>query len=154
MASSDFGHMLSVGAIRFEDRFCSSKKGRWAGFQHGVPCTWQLPWLAVEKPWSALVGPFLTLLAQTGSETTPLPLYRHHFWTCRQHSVRWSMRWSESPDHWKLAYEWVWLGSWTQRDCVKEALAQVSSASSKQKLKYKPKKVSIAWKRLPVNSLR
>ena len=27
MASSDFGHMLSVGAIRFEDRFCASKKG-------------------------------------------------------------------------------------------------------------------------------
>ena len=25
--SSDFGHMLSVGAIRFEDRFCTSKKG-------------------------------------------------------------------------------------------------------------------------------
>ena len=37
------------------------------GFQHGVP------WLAVEKPWSALAGPFLTLLAQTGSGTTPLP---------------------------------------------------------------------------------
>ena len=41
-------------------------------FQHGVPCTWQLPWLAVVKPWSALAGPFLTLLAQTGSGTTPL----------------------------------------------------------------------------------
>ena len=27
MASSDFGRMLSVGAIRFEDRFCTSKKG-------------------------------------------------------------------------------------------------------------------------------
>ena len=27
MASSDFGCMLSVGAIRFEDRFCTSKKG-------------------------------------------------------------------------------------------------------------------------------
>ena len=26
-ASSDFGCMLSVGAIRFEDRFCASKKG-------------------------------------------------------------------------------------------------------------------------------
>ena len=37
------------------------------GFQHGVPCTWQLPWLAAEKPWSALAGPLLTLLAQTGS---------------------------------------------------------------------------------------
>ena len=49
-------------------------QGEVAGFQHGVLCTWQLAWLAVEKPWSALAGPFLTLLAQTGSGTTPLPL--------------------------------------------------------------------------------
>ena len=42
-------------------------------FQYGVPSTWQLPWLAVEWPWSALVGPLLTLLVQTGMETTPLP---------------------------------------------------------------------------------
>ena len=27
MASSDFGRMLPVGAIRTEDRFCTSKKG-------------------------------------------------------------------------------------------------------------------------------
>ena len=27
MALSDFRHMISVGAIRFEDRFCASKKG-------------------------------------------------------------------------------------------------------------------------------
>ena len=37
--------------------------------------TWQLPWLAVDL---ALAG--RTLLAQTGVETTPLPLYMHHFW--------------------------------------------------------------------------
>ena len=45
MASSDFGCMLSVGAIRFEDRFCASKKGGIGGggwVHHGVPCTWQL----------------------------------------------------------------------------------------------------------------
>ena len=45
MASSDFGRMLSVGTIRFED----SKKGGigGGGWVHpGVPCTWQLPWLA------------------------------------------------------------------------------------------------------------
>ena len=52
MASSDFVRMLSVGAIRFEDRFCLAKKAgqrEVGGFQHGVLCTWQLPWLAVEK---------------------------------------------------------------------------------------------------------
>ena len=27
MASSDFGRMLSIGAMCFEDRFCASKKG-------------------------------------------------------------------------------------------------------------------------------
>ena len=58
MELSDFGCMLSVGAIHF-DRFCASKKGGMGGvggFQLGVPCTWQLPWLAVEKPWSALAS--------------------------------------------------------------------------------------------------
>ena len=44
------------------------------GFQHGVLCTWQLPWLAVEKPWPALAGPFLSFLTQTGIDKTPLPL--------------------------------------------------------------------------------
>ena len=65
MVSSDFGHMLSVGAIHFEDRFCASKKGRIGGggwvhpgvlctwqlpWHPRVPCTWQLPWLAREEP--------------------------------------------------------------------------------------------------------
>ena len=31
MASSDFGRMLPVGAIRFEDMFCTSKKGGMGG---------------------------------------------------------------------------------------------------------------------------
>ena len=63
----------SVGAIRFED----SKKGGigGGGWVHpGVLCTWQLPWLARKEPWSAVAGPFLALLAQTGSGTTPLAL--------------------------------------------------------------------------------
>ena len=58
-----------VGAIRFEDRFCASKKGKIGGggwVHHKLLCTWQLPWLAVEKPWSALAWPFLFFLPQTG----------------------------------------------------------------------------------------
>ena len=43
-------------------------KGGMGGFQHGVPCTWHLPWLAIRKPWSALAGPFLSFLTQTGIE--------------------------------------------------------------------------------------
>ena len=31
-------------------------------------------WLAVERQWSALGGPFLTLLAKTGIETTAFSL--------------------------------------------------------------------------------
>ena len=89
--------MLSVGATRFEDRFCASKKGgiggggrvsvrdavhmaaTLAGFRKALvgtglmPCTWQLPWLAVEKPWSALAWVFLSFLTQTGIDKAPLP---------------------------------------------------------------------------------
>ena len=56
--------------------FALAKKGKGevGGFQHGVLCAWQLPWLAIEEPWLALAGPHLTLSAQTGSGTTPLPL--------------------------------------------------------------------------------
>ena len=47
-SSSDFGCMLSVGAILFEDRFCASRKGetgRWVGpplwlTVHGGCCSW------------------------------------------------------------------------------------------------------------------
>ena len=53
--SSDFGHTLSVGTIHLEDRFCAFVAV--GGFQHGVPCAWQLPWLALEWPWSAPAGP-------------------------------------------------------------------------------------------------
>ena len=40
MASSDFGRMLSVGAIRFEDRFCASKKGGIGGGGWVHPGSW------------------------------------------------------------------------------------------------------------------
>ena len=33
-----------------------------------------LPWLSIEQPWLALAGAFLTLLAQMGSGSAPLPL--------------------------------------------------------------------------------
>ena len=63
--------MLSVSVICFEERFCASKKvgkGEVDGFQHRVPCTWQLPCLAVENLGVALPGPFLTSV-QMGIET-------------------------------------------------------------------------------------
>ena len=36
------------------------------GFQHGYRAHGKLPWLAVEKPWSALARPFLSFMTQTG----------------------------------------------------------------------------------------
>ena len=49
-------------------------KGEVGGFKHGVPCTWQLLWMAVEKPWLALGWPFLSFMTQMGVDKTPLPL--------------------------------------------------------------------------------
>ena len=47
--------------------FALAKKGRIGkvgGHSHDISCTWQLSWLAVEKPWSALAVPFLAFLTQ------------------------------------------------------------------------------------------
>ena len=63
--------MLSVGTIRFEDRFSASRKGGQG--EVGV-CTaladspWQLLQLAEEWPWSALGGLFFCFLVQTSVE--------------------------------------------------------------------------------------
>ena len=60
-----------------------------------MPCTCRLPWLAVEWPWSALAGPFLTLLEHIGVK---IPLQGTISGNCKQFSVNKSIRWSESPD--------------------------------------------------------
>ena len=46
----------------------------WDRGSHGMPCKWQLSWLAVERHWLALARPFLSFLAETGIETASLPL--------------------------------------------------------------------------------
>ena len=63
-----------VGTIRFENSCQKGGKGGVGGHIQDMPCTWLLPWLIVEQPWSALAGPFLTLLAQMVTEITPFPL--------------------------------------------------------------------------------
>ena len=73
--------MLSVGTIRLEERFCTSKIGGIGGggrvsvqgAVHMALFTWQLPWLAVENSWSALAGPFLSFLTQMGLNKAPPP---------------------------------------------------------------------------------
>ena len=74
---SKFGRMLSVGTIRFEDRFCASKKGgtRGGGWRHPEgDTTWWLWQLAVEKPWSMSGEPLFCPLPQSGLEYTPFAL--------------------------------------------------------------------------------
>ena len=118
--------MLSVGAIRCEDRFCASKKrwdeGRWV---EGDSAWWLLR-LAVEKPWSMPGGPFCCFLTQTGlKKKRSFHFLGAPFLTFRQLSVWRSTLWSEGPDYWTLANEWVWSRSWTCKRHVEEAVAQV-----------------------------
>ena len=47
------------------------KPGEMGRFQHGVPCTWRLPCLAVEWPWSALAG---HLVGTKGCRNNSFPL--------------------------------------------------------------------------------
>ena len=71
MVSSDFGRMLSVGAIHFENRFCTSRKGgtgEVGGSTAPPDSAWWWLQLPVEKPWSMTGGPFVCFLAQTGVE--------------------------------------------------------------------------------------
>ena len=61
-----------------------------------------------------------------------------HFW---QLSVERSALWSEGPDYWILANEWMWSRSWTCKERVEEAVSQVSRTNSQQIWKYGWKKV-------------
>ena len=131
----------------FQDRFCASRKGGtgeggWV-YHSGWQCMVAIA-AACRKAWPMLGGPFVYLLAQTGVENAPFTLYGLHLWHFRQLLVRRSVFYLESPDYWTLPNEWMWPRSHTYRDCANKALAQVSSASSQQKWKYGPRKVSVA----------
>ena len=66
--------MLSVGAIRFEDRFCASRNGGTGGCTALADSAWRLLQLAIERAWSALDGPFFCSLVQTSVENGPFTL--------------------------------------------------------------------------------
>ena len=75
MASSDFGRMLSVDAIRFEDGFCASVgQGEVGGSTILPDSAWWRLQLPVEKPWSMTDGPFVCFLAQMGVENAAFAL--------------------------------------------------------------------------------
>ena len=65
-ATLDACYQLAQSVLKIV--FMVAKKGEVSRFQDGLPCTWQLPWLAIEKPWSALAWPFLSFLTQMGVE--------------------------------------------------------------------------------------
>ena len=64
---------------------------------------------------------FNTIFAVCVCVTTPTLLDEVKQWREGE-----SVHWSESPDHCKLANEWVWQRSWTSRTLIEEPLAQVS----------------------------
>ena len=77
MASSDFGRMLSVGAIRFEDSSALAERvgqGE-VGESTALPDSawWRLQ-LPVEKLWSMTGGPFVCFFAQTVVDNAPFTL--------------------------------------------------------------------------------
>ena len=69
--------MLSFDAIRFEDMFCTSRKGgtgEVGGYTAMHDSAWWWLQLPIEKPWSVTGGPFVCFLAQTGVENVPFAL--------------------------------------------------------------------------------
>ena len=75
MASSDFGRMLSVGAIQIG--FVLAERvgqGEVGGCTALADSAWRRLQLPVEKPWSMPGGPFVCFLAQTGVENAPFTL--------------------------------------------------------------------------------
>ena len=72
---------LLVAAIRFDDRFCVSQNSGIEG--GGLAYSWHAVHmavvLAVERPWSALARPFLTLLAQMGNKNHSSPFVEAPF---------------------------------------------------------------------------
>ena len=73
-SSCNFGRTLSVGAIRFEDRFCASKKGGIGG--GGRVSAWGAVHMAAALAGcrKALVGTGLAISTQTGVDKAPLPV--------------------------------------------------------------------------------
>ena len=106
--------MLSVGAIHFEDSFCTSKKGGIGGGEQVSAQGAVHMAAALAGCRKALVGtglsislPFATMIV----DKAPLPFFELHFWHCRQLSLGRSIHWPEGPDHCKLANEWAWQRS-------------------------------------------
>ena len=69
--------MLSVGAIRFEDRFWLAERvgqGEVGGATALADHAWRLLQLAIEKARSALDGPLFCFLVQMGVENSPFTL--------------------------------------------------------------------------------
>ena len=61
--------VLKIGSVLAE----RVGQGEVGGCTHLGDSAWRLLQLAVEKLWSALAGPFVCFLAQTGIKNTPSP---------------------------------------------------------------------------------
>ena len=86
-------------------------QGEVGGFQHWAQVTWLLLGLAVESPWSALGGPFLSSFAQTGLENGLLAMRAPNLGSEAGRPL------TKSRDYCKLVRQWVWFES---RMCTPE----------------------------------
>ena len=114
--SCNFGRMLSVGTIYIEDRFCPRKIGGVRGGGWVSPSEWQHMAVILAGYRKALVcigWTIFHLVSTNGHRSHSSPPVGAPFW--QQFSVQRNIYWSESPDHCKLANEWVWTTSWTQK---------------------------------------
>ena len=74
----NFQIVMSLPAMSLGLTFCASRKGgtgEVGGFQHWAQVTWLLLGIAIESPWSALGGPFLSSFARMGLENGLLAMY-------------------------------------------------------------------------------
>ena len=53
--------IVAQSVLKIGSALAKKVGGGVGGFQRGMPCTWQLPWLAVEKPWLEHFSPFWQL---------------------------------------------------------------------------------------------
>ena len=142
--------MLSVGAIRFEDRSALAERvgqgavggcTALAGSARQADSVRQLLQLATERAWSALDGQFFCFLVQTSVENGPFTLLGLHFWPFGQLSFWRSVPWRSVPWRSALTIERSVMSRCGQgrtcKELLKEAVDQVSQANYRQKWKYR-----------------
>ena len=141
-------------------QYQQSRKGLLKGQVQALVCKWSFPespeWVH-HSGWQCMVAvasgykkglvstgwPVFLLSCTNERRKWSFHLVGAPFLAFRRLSVWRYVLWSEGLDYWMLANEWVWSGSWTCKELLKEAVDQVSRANSWQKWRYRWKKVGL-----------